>query len=279
MGGSTPVPLTDRILIWLETIPILLKHLSIEHVALVSHSAGTIYMLNTLYHLPQILYPSAPYAVLLAPWVHPSYSGVPLMRFLEIIPNGMVGHWNQVVKGVLGVLRNVVTPSVASSTVALSSFSGIFASTDGAAKERDNAKYIECFGMDIAQEEKVQELGRKYLFEEDTTGGNDEALLCLKKAEPGIWGVCEDYESYLASLSEIWKLRKDSGALEIKAIYAEDDMMSGEGGKTYFEGCFSAAKDGYNFTSSTVPGTSHETVFHPTHGAFQEIFQAVKSQE
>lgn len=47
MGASTNVPLAQRIAIWVDMLPRLLAHLGIPRVNLVSHSAGTIYLLNT----------------------------------------------------------------------------------------------------------------------------------------------------------------------------------------------------------------------------------------
>lgn len=64
MGDSTNVPLAQRLAVWLETVPALLKHLGIDHVALVSHSAGTIYNLNLLYHFRDILSPTKPFVAL-----------------------------------------------------------------------------------------------------------------------------------------------------------------------------------------------------------------------
>lgn len=61
MGGSTSVPLKVRVQVWLETVPALLEKVEVEHVSIVSHSAGTMYALNTLYHLREILDPNAPY--------------------------------------------------------------------------------------------------------------------------------------------------------------------------------------------------------------------------
>lgn len=46
-------------------MPFLLAHLDIKHVALVSHSAGTIYLLNTLHHHRDILHPDQPFVALL----------------------------------------------------------------------------------------------------------------------------------------------------------------------------------------------------------------------
>lgn len=64
MGHSTNVPLPQRLAVWLETATALLKHLGIGHVALVSHSAGTIYNLNLLYHFRDILSPTKPFVAL-----------------------------------------------------------------------------------------------------------------------------------------------------------------------------------------------------------------------
>jgi pimeloyl-ACP methyl ester carboxylesterase len=64
MGHSTDVPLRNRLNIWIELVPLLLGHLQIEHVTLVSHSAGTIYLLNTLIRCRNILHPNTPLVVL-----------------------------------------------------------------------------------------------------------------------------------------------------------------------------------------------------------------------
>ena len=64
-GGSTFVPLQDRMKVWLETVPALLNHLGIKHVSLLSHSAGTMYCLNTIYYLRDILRPEHSYVAML----------------------------------------------------------------------------------------------------------------------------------------------------------------------------------------------------------------------
>lgn len=65
MGGSSKVPMDQRVSTWLELVPKLLSHLSIDHVALLSHSCGAIYLLNLLYHCREILHPERPYVALL----------------------------------------------------------------------------------------------------------------------------------------------------------------------------------------------------------------------
>ena len=73
MGGSTPVPQKIRIQVWLETVPVLLRILNVEKVSILSHSAGTLYALNTIYHLRDILDPEAPYVALIGQ-SHPEYT-------------------------------------------------------------------------------------------------------------------------------------------------------------------------------------------------------------
>lgn len=65
MGGSTPVSLNIRMKVWLETVPVLLHKVNVQHVSIVTHSAGGIYTLNTLAELRSILDPKAPYVALL----------------------------------------------------------------------------------------------------------------------------------------------------------------------------------------------------------------------
>lgn len=74
MGNSTDVPLAQRMSTWIETVPRLLAHLDIQHVSLASHSAGTMYLFNTLYHCRDILYPEKPMATVLG-----------MLNFLQII--------------------------------------------------------------------------------------------------------------------------------------------------------------------------------------------------
>lgn len=65
MGGSEHVDLAQRVDVWLETVPILLEKVKVKHVSLFCHSAGTIYLLNTLYHYRAILDPQMPRVFLL----------------------------------------------------------------------------------------------------------------------------------------------------------------------------------------------------------------------
>jgi hypothetical protein len=59
------VAIDIRMRIWLETVPTLLQRLDIKHVAIVTHSAGAVYTLNTLFHHRSLLDPKAPYVAFL----------------------------------------------------------------------------------------------------------------------------------------------------------------------------------------------------------------------
>lgn len=56
-GGTTAVALDKRVQTWLEIVPVVLEVLRVKYVALMSHSAGTIYAFNTAVRLPHLLYP------------------------------------------------------------------------------------------------------------------------------------------------------------------------------------------------------------------------------
>jgi hypothetical protein len=91
MGGSTRVEANIRMQVWLETVPILLEKVNVEHVSIVTHSAGGIYTLNTLAEHRSILDPKAPYVALLGThdinvartkartniWQHPGFQPPP----------------------------------------------------------------------------------------------------------------------------------------------------------------------------------------------------------
>lgn len=55
------MPVEKRVSTWLEAVPVVLKYLGVRHVAVVSHSAGTIYAINTVVHLSHLLHPQRPF--------------------------------------------------------------------------------------------------------------------------------------------------------------------------------------------------------------------------
>lgn len=57
MGASTDVPLNHRVASWVDLVPRLLAHLGIARVNLVAHSAGTVFLLNTLAQYRELVNP------------------------------------------------------------------------------------------------------------------------------------------------------------------------------------------------------------------------------
>ncbi len=75
MDGLVTIALSWEcdILTWrTDLVPALLNHVGVKHVALGSHSAGTIYLMNTLLYLRDILHPRKPYVAFFGRLQNPS---------------------------------------------------------------------------------------------------------------------------------------------------------------------------------------------------------------
>ncbi|KAB8664834.1 hypothetical protein FH972_026258 [Carpinus fangiana] len=271
LGGSTGVPTAQRLAVWLETVPALLAHLNIQHVALASHSAGTIYCLNTLLQLSGIL-PKRPYVALLAPWVHPAQSGVLAMKAVTCIPNFVMGAWSDVNRFV----ASKIMPATSWST-------GFFSRDDEKVDPKLRQAIEETCGQTYEEVCQESKLLNKYRMAENMKGGNDEALVCAKKAGPGTWGLCEDYPKFLELLKAKYAdaslgMRGEPTKLKVQVFLAESDFMIGEKGGSYFEGCWRDASlsESVDFESSTVPGTNHDSVCLPEYGVIEQMLNETK---
>ncbi|KAK4964282.1 hypothetical protein LTR66_001019 [Elasticomyces elasticus] len=139
---------------------------------------------------------------------------------------------------------------------------------------------------------QVRVLQMKYFFAENTSGVNDEARLCLRKPGTGLWGVCEDYELFVANLAKSEKRAMAADPthasneeehscrkLKIRAFFSESDVMIGKKGQEYFERCWTSSteiREVVDFSSTTVKGTDHETIIELQDGPLQEIMKEVK---
>ncbi|KAK5172044.1 uncharacterized protein LTR77_003681 [Saxophila tyrrhenica] len=273
MGGSTRVPLKIRIAVWLETVPALLKLLGVERVSLMCHSAGTIYLLNTLYHLREILDPVKPYVAIIGPWVDTEQSKVFLWSAASKLPVGMFDAWN----GLGKFIQTQIAPSLSWSGGVISAVSGVFSSKPSCAmtpgQRYDTAE-------DVGKE--IEKLQVKYFFEEDTTAANEELKLCAKKDVSVTWDVCDDYETYVQTFCTSERARKDSHQdepkLEMHVYYAESDMMIGKGGQAYFDKCWnqSMVSEVVDYHSVELSGTDHDSaLIDQDKGAMKHIFAAV----
>lgn len=262
MGGSTPVPLKIRMETWLEIVPALCKHLNIKHFHAVAHSAGTLYLLNTLFAQRNgLLSDSDTYVGLMAPWVHNEHSQVAMLNLASKLPNGMLDGWN----GLIKFINQNVAPSLAWSGGLFSTAAGAFKSGPGDAEtEVESMAQLLGTSNEIARE--AERLQSKFFFAEDTTAGNEDARLCLKMGGAKLWGTCEDYPQYFRELVELERERKaadaDKPGLTVRAFFAESDIMIGKGGQKYFEDCWTqeGLPGPIKYQSTELPGTNHETV-------------------
>ncbi|KAK8050069.1 hypothetical protein PG994_011799 [Apiospora phragmitis] len=266
MGYSTNVPLPQRLAVWLETVPALLKHLGIDHVALVSHSAGTIYSLNLLYHFRDILSPTKPFVALLAPFVHPTHSRVVSLQMAQWIPSQAFSAWHHIPRLVVTKAQPAFASSGAVFTKATSAILGKadISNDEGHSSSR---RLVKKYGMPRDLQLELDELIPKAMFSGQTVGGNSEALQCLKKGAGGTWGKCDDYPSFIRDLAELEGSRglgEGRPRIKIRAYFAETDAMIGQRGQLYMEECWTG-KDGefedcLDFAAESVNQTDHDSV-------------------
>jgi hypothetical protein len=305
MGLSSRISPSQRIQVWLETVPILLRELGTQHVAIAAHSCGVVYAINTVYAMPQILQPGRPALYLFSPWVAPQHSGVKAMATLAMLPSSVLNHYD----GVLTFVTKVMKPPFAFSAAALAAIGWGSAGahrddmkleTTAQSNKKDRRKPHErddvcrdVLGVSLAESQARWEEIVKRLWKEDISGINGEAMLCLQKPIAGSWGICDDYETMPQKLEE--RIHQSSGSstgssgrercLDVKVFWAETDKMVGKGGEEYFDTCFEAFRrdshaereGGLEYQSKVVPQTDHESLCLPHYGALTEMLQEVSN--
>ncbi|CAI7622388.1 unnamed protein product [Penicillium glandicola] len=277
MGNSTDVPLAQRVSTWIETVPRLLAHLGIQHVSLASHSAGTMYLFNTLYYCRDILYPEKPVVSILAPWVDPAKSGNTSMKMAQYIPAPAFKLWNQIPRLFLAKDGS----AIATSGEIIANISASFSSKSGDNQAKNRRHITQNYGLDLDQQKEINSSMMQFMFKENTVGYNSEALQCLRK-EPNIWGKCEDYEVFVRELVERERGR-DGAPLRVQAFFAESDSLIGKKGQAYVEKCWHQIGDGESvgsveFDSRVVSGSDHDSLV-PCAEVWENIFKTMKREE
>ncbi|KAL2272577.1 hypothetical protein FJTKL_06295 [Diaporthe vaccinii] len=265
MGHSTDVPLKQRVTVWIEVVPPLLAHLQIDHVALASHSSGTIYLLNTLVRCRGILDPNRPVVALVAPWVDPAHSHVTSMQMAKNLPTSVFGVWHHMPKIVSagGAVFDKISKLLPSS-------SGVNAA-ETPPLERNRQKIERDYGLPVELQKELQTLTLKAIFSENMVGADSEALCCLRKGPAGLWAECDDYALFVKKLAELERSRRaaegdgNGERLRVNAYFAETDSMIGKRGQSYMEDCWKGNgggefQDVLNFTTMTVKETDHDSV-------------------
>lgn len=110
--------------------------------------------------------------------------------------------------------------------------------------------------------------------------------MCLKKNDLS-WGACEELPPFLDRLAASHAARSTAiGAsstetrLVFRAIFAQDDIMTGKGGQEYYRKCWSepSLKPGIAFDSLVVPGTNHDNVGLPAQGQFRKELDMIRKR-
>lgn len=199
------------------------------------------------------------------------------MSMASNLPVGVFAGWNKVVQ----FINTKISPAVSWSGGVASASSGLLGSGDGS-ESTDQTSPGDRYGASEEVGKEIEKLEGKYFFAEDTTAGNEEAKLCLKKGPPGSWGICEDFEEYVRDFVAQEKDRVSSGStgakFKVQVFYAESDIMIGKGGQKYFEQCWK--QDGVaeiiEFESKELPKTDHDSLLIDVKkGALGSIFQEV----
>ncbi|PYI06237.1 hypothetical protein BO78DRAFT_315974 [Aspergillus sclerotiicarbonarius CBS 121057] len=276
IGGSTPVPAAKRVTIWLEAVSAVLKHLAIPHVVPLSHSAGTIYILNLLSQRRDLLWPNTPLAVLMGPWVEPKHSDILSLKMAQMLPTGVLNHYDKLMH-----LFVKAAPSFSASAGVFSAIVNSIPSTRAEDTNRSDA-CLAGYGMDAEAAKVLDRLAMEYICLEDTSGFNDEAVVCLKKG-PGLWGACEELPVYLRGLVQAEEQHReghpDEKALKVKVFFAESDGMIGPKGQKYFEDCFAQAdlREAVCFESVVEKGTEHDSIWTSDTGVFERVLREIQA--
>ncbi|KAF2872193.1 hypothetical protein BDV95DRAFT_628590 [Massariosphaeria phaeospora] len=275
IGGTDPVPLNERIAMWLELVPQLLKHLGIPHIAIASHSGGIIYALNTILAHPYLLHPQKPYICFFAPWVHHSHSKVSQLRATELLPAPLVGRFasmarfvNDNVMPLTGLSSNLLharkisrhDPRSAPAPVPLAPY-------ENSSRASSIGSRGGPIGLDLDDPRVVTELRQlitTYLFAEAMDGISADARLFLKKprsvqwCSPSIYWSDIDYVVPLFSkmILEDESVHESNKEWLIDAFHAETDHMVGEKGRKWFDNCWMPAPSPSTSPRSSTSRTS-----------------------
>ncbi|GME25191.1 hypothetical protein GTA08_BOTSDO06172 [Neofusicoccum parvum] len=281
-GGSTPVNIDVRMRVWLETVPALLQRLDVKHVALVTHSAGTVYTLNTLFHHRSLLDPKAPYVAFLAPWVPIANSGATLTTIAAKLPTNLLDSW----AGLNTFINTKIMPSASWSGGIISSSAALFsssASTDlPGAEASTSTTPVEQYGFGKDTDELIEKLSLKYQFAESNTGANEEVKLCLRKCDDADWGEATDYSSCIrkiaANEAALGSREPNAAKLGVGAFFGGSDIMIAKRGQEYFEQCWQSdeVKGKVDFATSTFSEANHDSVLiDQKKGALKIVFERI----
>lgn len=283
-GGSTPVPIGERLAVYLVAVPILLRHLGIKYVTLASHSGGAPYLLQTLLAERGLLHPKRPHIVLLAPWVLPR-DGPLLMRLATALPYQTVGQFHSYAATAnrMFSFSSGLSNGLAGRSVSI---------TEAQARGDEQQGKRQALGKAVLSE--MEGLMTKYMFAENIKGCSDDALLLLGKHMSSTatisshrdTGVVDwlDYQAISVVVTEREKQLSyspvDGKALRIDVLHSEKDAMIGANGSKQFDACWEdkANPGTIDYESRTIKGVTHDSILDPTLGISEMWLTEVASR-
>jgi hypothetical protein len=286
------VTLTLRMKVWLETVPVLLKHVGVEHVAFVTHSAGTIYTLNTLLYHRRFLHPREPYVAFLgsykpsrslveadniAPWVPTTHHSAVLTIIAARLPTRILNSATDV----MTFVNNKVAPSILLLAGIVSTTSTLLTPASTDPKESSDIALLERYGFDESTAKLIAGISSKCQSLENITGANEEIKLCLRKCEDGDWGEAADYSTCIKKLLANEKRlgTEDVGSkLTVNAFFAESDIMIGKKGQRYFVDCWEhdGVRGNFAFEYEIFKDTNHDSVLVDWRkGGLKKVFEQI----
>lgn len=301
IGGSDPVAIETRIPTYIGMIPHLLNHLGIQHVALASHSFGTIYLLNTMLAYPHLLHPHKPYVAFFAPWVHPEHTGIRHLQAAEMLPAGMIGKFSSLAQFINGSMAPLTGMSVGLSNVVANSFTAsqpqsIAPEAQRPPRPQDESGSTEGHHSndidmnDAAVIRELRDLIPTFLFAENVDGSGQDAQLCLRKPRSIPWCVpsrhWNDIDDAVRQLDDIIVVEQTQNrkrrAWHVEAFHAETDSMVGKKGQPWFDGCWKRndATNPYpssavKYDTQIVSRSDHDFILDPVFGASEAWLKSV----
>lgn len=196
----------------------------------------------------------------------------------SILPNPLLNYWNKLIHFIVVQAQPTFAVSGSSFTLVTSAFKNKVATAQH--REQESRKCLEGYGVPIEVKDELDKTIFKFVFAENTVGGNDEARLCLKSVAGTTWDACEDYEECVKTLAETWEKRVEEGGskLRVDIFLPEEDVMVGKKGMNYFEECWGGERRGKGIKVETVrwDGTDHESVMSLTQGAVGRMLSILK---
>jgi pimeloyl-ACP methyl ester carboxylesterase len=301
LGGSTPVPISQRLAVQLAAAPALLNHLGIKHVTLASHSGGAPYLLATVLAHRGLLHPKRPHVVLLAPFVHPRDGGALLMRITAALPPQAISKFHFLATAinrtfafsVSGLGNRPTSDKPAATAVAPSSETGE-KKTDELPQSHGSGSHKG--DLEKAVQAEMDHLAAKYMFAENIQGSSEDALLFLRKHINPITATTKglgnvegkdwlDYPTIAKAIAEQENhlhsghadTVDDSEKLRIDALHSEKDIMSGVSGAKHFDDCWATPviQSNISFHSKIMKGTNHDSIVDPKLGVSEIWLQNV----